>query len=134
MTNQLRTQIEEEEEQTLIVEETPVKEIPDNYLSKYLSSIFNAEAATRALPFVLFLALLGMIYIANMNLAEKDIRDIEKINKQLLELSSEYKSSKAELAYKSTQTEVAKRAALMGIKAPVEPPKKLTGEEATDEH
>ena len=82
MTNRLRSQIEEEEEadKDLVVEEKPAKEYPDNFLTQFLSKgIFNADAATRALPFVLFLALLGMIYIGNRHLAEKNIRDIDKI-------------------------------------------------------
>jgi hypothetical protein len=137
MTNRLRTPFEEEEkeEQNRVVEEKPRKEIPDNYLIQFLTlRVFNAEAATRALPFVLFLFLLGMIYIANMNLAEKNIRDIEKITKELKELSSEYKATRAELAFKSTQSEVAGRAAALGLKAPVQPPQKLIAEEVNNEH
>jgi hypothetical protein len=137
MTNRLRTPLEEEEEldSKLIVEEKVVKDIPDNYLIQFLSQrIFNAEAASRALPFVLFLFMLGMIYIANRNLAEKNIRDIDKINKELKELNSQYKATKAELAFKSTQSEVAGRAAAMGLRTSTQPPQKLTAEEATDEH
>ncbi len=130
MTNRLRTQIEEEEvEQKLIVEEKPVKEIPDNFLSQFFAKkVFNAESATSALPFVLFLALLGMIYIGNRHLAEKNIRDIDKISKEVKELSWDYKTTKAELAYKSTLTEVAKRADTLGIKESVQPPQKIVAE------
>ena len=136
MTNRLRTQVEEEEEaeKALIVEEKPAKEIPDNYLMQFFTRMFNADSATRALPFVLFLALLGMIYIGNRNLAEKNIRDIDKISKEVKELSWDYKTTKAELAYKSTLTEVAKRADTLGIKISVQPPQKITAEEVQDGH
>jgi len=138
MTNRLRSQIEEEEaEKKLIVEEKekPYKEIPDNFLTQFFTKGFiNSETATRALPFVLFLALLGMIYIGNRHLAEKNIRDIDKIGKQVKELSWDYKTTKAELAFKSTLTEVAKRADTLGIKESVEPPQKITAGEVTDEH
>ena len=70
----------------------------------------------RVLPFVLFLAFLGMIYIANRHLAEKNIRDIDKISKEVKELSWDFKSTKAELAFKSTLTEVAKRTDTLGCK------------------
>lgn len=134
MTNKLRSQIEEEErEKKLIVEENNSREIPDNYVMQHLAAIFTAEKASRALPFILFLALLGMIYIANRNLAEQSIRDIDKISKQVKELSWEYKTSKAELAYKSTLTQVAKRADTLGIAESVQPPQKLK-EEDGDEH
>jgi len=136
MTNRLRSQIEEEEiESKLVVEEKPVKEIPDNFLTQFLSKgIINSESATRALPFILFLVFLGMIYIANRHLAEKNIRDIQKVTKEVKELSWDYKSTKAELAYKSTLTEVAKRADTLGVKESRQPPLKITAEEVKDEH
>lgn len=127
MTNRLRTELEEEEaEQQLVVEEKPAKELSDNYLFKQVSSKITAEAATRAVPFVLFLALLGMIYIANRNFAEKNIRDIDKISKQVNELNWEYKSVKARLAFKSTLSQVNKMVDTMGLKQPITPPEVLT--------
>jgi hypothetical protein len=137
MTNRLRSQIEEEEEadKELIVEEKHGKEYPDNFLTQFFSrGIFNSDSATKALPFVLFLVLLGMIYIANRHLAERNIRDIDKIGKEVKELSWDYKTTKAELAYKSTLTEVAKRADTLGIKESLQPPQKITAEEVKDEH
>src|ERR1700755_2726270 len=113
MNNRLRTEIQEEEaEQELIVEEkkpAKEKELTENALWQLFKKNVNAEKATSALPFVLFLAFLGMIYIGNMHLAEKNIRDIDKITKQVKELSWDYKTAKADLAYKSTLSEVAKR-------------------------
>jgi hypothetical protein len=127
MTNRLRTEIQEEElESELIVEEKTVKEIPDNFLTKFLTKGFiTTEEATSALPFVLFVTFLGMIYIANRHLAEKNIRDIDKINKQVKELSWEYKVTKADLAYKSTLSEVAKRVDTLGVKESIEPAQKI---------
>src|ERR1700712_5573536 len=122
MTNRLRTEIEKEElESELIVEEKPVKEIPENFLTKFLTKGFiTTDEATRALPFVLFLALLGMIYIGNRHLAEKNIRDIDKITKEVQELSWDYKVTKADLAYKSTLSEVAKRVDTLGIRESIQ--------------
>jgi hypothetical protein len=135
MTNRLRTPIEEEdEEQELIVEEKPVKEISENYLLKQLATKLTAEKATKALPFMLFLALLGMIYIANRNLAERNVRDIDKIGKQVNELGWEYKSVKGKLALKSTLTEVSKRVDTLGLRQSAQPPQVLKDEEVTDEH
>jgi len=136
MTNRLRTQIEEEElaEKKLIVEEKSVKEFPDNFVLQFFKNLLNAERATSALPFVLFLAFLGMIYIANRHLAEKNIRDIDKISKEVKELTWDYKTTKAELAYKSILTEVAKRADTLGIKESLQPPQKITVKEVKDEH
>ncbi len=128
MSNRLRSEIQDEElESELIVEEKTVKEIPDNFLTKFLTKGFiTTDDATRALPFILFLALLGMIYIGNRHLAEKNIRDIDKITKEVQELGWDYKVTKADLAYKSTLTEVAKRVDTLGIKESVQPAQKIT--------
>jgi hypothetical protein len=86
MTNRLRTEIQDEEEEAeeLIVEEKPRKrEIPDNFFTQFFTKRFiTSEKATSALPFVLFMAFLGMVYIGNMHLAEKTIRDIEDLPKR----------------------------------------------------
>ena len=132
MTNRLRAEIEEEEEagKKLIVEVKPVKEIPDNFFTQFFTKGFvTAEEATRALPFVLYVAFLGMIYIGNRHLAENTIRDIDKYTKQKKELSWGYKSSKADLAFKSTFTEVARRADSLGIKESLQPPQKIADKE-----
>jgi len=132
MTNRLRAEIQEEgaEKELIVEEKEPAKEISENALWQLFKKNFNSEKATSALPFVLFLALLGMIYIGNMHLAEKTIRDIDKVGKEAKELSWDYKTSKADLAYKSTLSEVAKRADTLGIKESIEPPQKLKDEEA----
>lgn len=137
MTNKLRTQIEEEEaeQQKLIVEEKQNAEFPDNFITQFFTKGFwNAESATKALPFVLFIAFLGMIYIANMHMAERSIRDISKISKEVKELSWDYKTTKADLAFKSTLTEVAKRVDTLGIKESLEPPQKIKDAEVKNEH
>ncbi len=127
MTNRLRTQIEEEAEIEVVEEKPAKKEIPDNFFMQlFKKGVVSAETATQALPFILFLAMLGMIYIANRNLAENNIRDIDKIGKQVKELSYDFKTTKAELAFKSTLTEVAKRADTLGIKESLQPPQKIT--------
>jgi hypothetical protein len=125
MSNRFRTQIEEEE----IGPEPELKqkaELPKNFLTTFLSEgVVSKESATQLMPFVIFLAMLGMIYIANRHFTEKSIREIDKLNKEVKELSWDYKTLKAELMQKSTQTEVAKQVDTIGLKEPVEPPKKI---------
>ncbi len=135
MTNRLRAEIQEEEvEKELVVEEKPVKEISENALWLLFTKNFNSEKATSALPFLLFLALLGMLYIGNMHMAEKSIRDIDKIGKEVKELTWDYKTAKADLAFKSTLSEVAKKVDTLGIKESIAPPQRLKAEEVKDEH
>nr|WP_294795848.1 FtsL-like putative cell division protein [uncultured Mucilaginibacter sp.] len=125
MTNRLRTEIEQEDEADIAVEKNAT-EIPDNFLMKFLTNGFiTTDDATRALPFVLFLAFLGMVYIGNRHLAEKNIRKIDKLTKEVKELSWGYKVAKADMAFKSTLNEVAQRTDTLGIKESISPPQKI---------
>jgi len=74
-----------------------------------------------------------MVYIGNRHLAEKTIRDIDKITKEVKELSWDFKTTKADLAFKSTLTEVARRADTLGVKESLQPPQKITVEEDNHE-
>jgi len=124
MTNRLRTEIEQEE--LVMPAEQNTAELPDNLFIKFLKNGFiTTEDATRALPFVLFVGFLGMIYIANRHLAEKNIRKIDKLTKEVKELSWGYKVAKADMAFKSTMNEVAERADTLGIKESISPPQKI---------
>lgn len=137
--NRLLTDIEEEElvaEPETVVVEKPVKRISNDNVFKvfFRKGFISSEDATRAMPFILYLAFLGMIYIANRHITEKNIRDIDKISKEVKELSWDYKSTKADLAFKSTLTEVAKRADTLGVKVSTDPPQKLVvKEEGSDQ-
>jgi len=128
MSNRLREDIlEEEPEKQLIVEERPVAPNPEAFFGHLLQhGIITTDKVTRALPFIFYVAFLGMIYIANRHMAENNIRDIDKVSKEVKELGWDYKSTKAEMAFRSTLTEVAKRTDTLGIAEPVEPPQKLT--------
>jgi len=136
MTNRLRTEIPEEEQETeLIVEEkkAPSAEIPDNFLTQFLTNGFmSAERAMKELPFVLYLAFLGMIYIGNRYLAEKNASEINKLTKDVKELSYAYKVTKADLAFKATLSEVALRADTLGLKESLQPAQRITVKEGED--
>src|SRR5476651_2539191 len=111
MTNRLRTEIQEEEiEDVVEVKAVPKKDNPENFLTTFFKKgVINTEMVTNALPFILFIAFLGMVYIGNMHMAEKNIREIDKLSKEVKELGWDYKSTKADLAFKSTLSEVIKR-------------------------
>lgn len=132
MNNQFKKKVEEPEEELLEQEEPKLKEEPTKESSTlaffrkfFTEGVVSKEAATDLLPFLIFLCVLGMIYIANSHMAIKNIRNIDKLNKEVKELSSEYKSLKADLMFKSKLTEVAKKVDTLGIKELIEPPKKI---------
>lgn len=134
MTNRLRTEIQEEEaEKELIVEEKPRVADPENFMTQFFSkNSLSTDKVTKALPFLFYLAFLGMVYIANRHYSERNIRDIESISKQVKELSWGFKTAKADLAYKSTLSMVQSRVDSLGLKESVEPPQKLVVKEDED--
>ena len=137
MNNQFRNDEEEElelpEELDIKVKRVKQTSKPEESKSKtlnFLRKLFSEggvskEAATEMLPFLLFLSLLCMLYIANSHMAMKNIRSIDKLNKEVKELSWEYKSLKADLMFKSKLTEVAKQVDTLGIHELTEPPKRI---------
>lgn len=85
------------------------------------------KSSLKQAPFVLFLTVVALFYIANSYYAERKIRQINKINNELKELRSEYITSKSKLMFVSKQSEVAKTAEEMGlpIKESTTPPGKI---------
>jgi hypothetical protein len=130
MTNRLRSEIEAEK---IIVKETIKEEVQDSsvpeagfFTALFAKETISKEAATDALPFIIFIAFLAMIYIGNRHSAENNIRKIDKLSKEVKELSWDFKTIKADLMFKSKQTEVIKRVdSLVGLKVSVKPPIKI---------
>ena len=96
-------------------------------LAKGLSNVFSGtfltnEKTLRHLPFILFLACIAIFYISNGYYADDKIREVNKLSNQLKELRTEYIYTKSELMFASKQSEVAKAAAILGLKEPVVPP------------
>lgn len=132
MSNQFRTRITEEPElEESVEQELPrlKKKEPESsnafFRKLFIEGVVSKEAATEMLPFLIFLSVLCMLYIANSHTAVKNVRNIDKLNKEVKELSWEYKSLKADLMFKSKLTEVAKKVDTLGIKELTEPPKKI---------
>lgn len=127
MSNQFRQILEEGEEPQEVKPEVREKaELPRNFFTQFFTEgVISKEAATDMLPFIIFLAFLAMVYIGNRHFAENNIRDIDKLGKEVKELSWDFKTTKADLMLKSTQTEVAKLVDTLGLKESVEPPHKI---------
>jgi len=99
-------------------------------LAKGLSSVFSGtfltnERNVKHLPYILFLGLMAIFYIANGYYADDKIREENRTTNELKELRSEYISVKSDLMFASKQSEVAKSAEALGLKEPVVPPMKI---------
>jgi len=84
----------------------------------------------RNVPFFLFLAVLAVIYIYNGHRADKTIRQMTRVNRELKELQYEYKTIKSEVMFRSKQSELARAVEPFGLKELVHPPVVLTDSSA----
>src|SRR6185369_683928 len=70
--------------------------------------VFSKDQVVILMPFILFLTLLIVFYIGNSYYAERTVRNIDRIKKELKENRAEFISVKSELMFRSKQSEVAK--------------------------
>lgn len=99
--------------------------ITRSILNIFSGNFLSKDNVIYQLPFILFLTLIGLGYIANGYLAEKSVREISRINTELKELKSEYITTKSELMFMSNQSEVARASVTLGLKESITPPKKI---------
>jgi hypothetical protein len=81
----------------------------------YAFGIFSKEGLVTAMPYVFFLMLLALVYIGNSYEAERVIRDIDRTEKELKALRTDYISGKSDLMYTSKQSEVARMSTPFGL-------------------
>jgi hypothetical protein len=123
MTNQFK----KKEEPVL---EKKKKSRSGNKAVKTVSNVLTGNFLTKEnfvnqLPYLIFLTILGIFYIANTYYAEKTIRKINITTSELKELRSEYITTSSDLMTMSKQSQVAAATAEMGLKESVVPPKKI---------
>ena len=99
------------------------------FLAKWMSTIFSGtflenERSLKHLPFILFLFILGLLYIASGYYADDKIREYNRLNRELNELRTSYINAKSELMFLSKQSEMARQVEEFGLKTTVRPPYK----------
>ena len=97
---------------------------------KSLNTVFSGtflsnDQVLKHIPFILFLSVIAILYIANGYWADDKVRQVNKLNAQIKDFRSEYISTKSELMFVSKQSEVAKSVEKMGLKEPIVPPMKI---------
>ncbi|MER3498971.1 MAG: hypothetical protein C4308_10230 [Chitinophagaceae bacterium] len=78
--------------------------------------LLNYQSIVKQVPFFLFLAVLAVAYIYNGHLADKTIRNINTVAKEVKELQYEYKTVKSEVMFRSKQSELVKAVEPLGLK------------------
>jgi len=116
-------------QQQQTAEKKPRPEKPNkiarSFLNIFSGNFLSKDYVILQLPYILFLTVVALGYIANGYYAEKSVREISRINTELKELKSEYIISKSELMFMSNQSEVARASAPLGLKESTDPPKKI---------
>ena len=99
------------------MEETQIKETRAEW-----KRLLNYQWIVKNFPFFFFLSLLAVIYIYNGHYADKTVRDINTVKKELDELHYEYKTLKSEVMFRSKQSELSKAVEPYGLKEILAPP------------
>lgn len=80
------------------------------------------ERSVKYLPFLMFLASLAMVYIANAYYVERKVVKIQQLTKRVKDLHTNYVSVKADLMFSMKQTEIARKMQESGLMESVTPP------------
>lgn len=101
-------------------------EVTRNFFNSLFSSErFSSQNFVEFVPFIAFVGFLAIVYIANRHYAENTVRQIDRLSREVKEMSWDYKSLSAELMKESTQTEIAKKAEPLGLEERTSPPRKI---------
>jgi len=76
----------------------------------------GASIVLKNLPYVLFLSFLTIIYIANAHYAEKQVRRIQTLQKEVKELKRQYNSLKSEIMFESRLSGIGEEVGTLGLR------------------
>ncbi len=77
------------------------------------------------LPQILFASFLCLLYIGNRHYADKKIRNITVLERDVNDLRADYTTLQADYMFASKQSEVARKAAELGLIESERPPEKI---------
>jgi len=77
---------------------------------------WTSDLVLKNLSFVIFLGLLATVYIANAHLAERNVRKIQELQKEIKELRWYYMSLESENMFNSKLSEMADRVREDGLR------------------
>ncbi|NJN41551.1 MAG: hypothetical protein HC811_04235 [Flammeovirgaceae bacterium] len=87
--------------------------------------IFNSGYPIHHLPKIIFIMVLGLIYISNTHYAEKTVRQINTVQSDVEDLRADFTTLKSDLMFASKQSEVARKVKSMGLEESLTPPTKI---------
>lgn len=88
-------------------------------------SFLTSDIILKNVLFAMFLGFLAMIYIANAHYAERNVREIQELRRELKEIRWYYMTLEAENMYKSRRSEIAKSVKGLGLETSKDKPQKI---------
>ena len=91
-----------------------------------LETYFEEGFPVQYLPKILFVMIIGLLYIGNTHYSEKTVRRIDHVQSDVEDLRADYTTLKSDLMFASKQSEVARKVKLIGLKESLNPPTKVS--------
>jgi hypothetical protein len=90
-----------------------------------LETYFEEGFPVQYVPKIVFVMVLGLLYIGNTHHAEKTVRNINNIQAEVEDLRADYTTLKSDLMFSSKQSEVARKVKMYDLKESLIPPHKI---------
>jgi hypothetical protein len=118
--------LSEEQQQELEKTVEQKADVTRNWLREIFSKEhISPQSVAHYVGFIAFVGFLAILYIANRHYAERTVRQIDRLGREVKEMNWDYKSLSADLMKMTTQSEIAKKIDTMGLKERTEPPIKI---------
>lgn len=102
-------------------------------IGQYLELGFlTSDLILKNLSFVLFLGFLAIVYIANSRFSEKNLRQIQQLQRDLRELRWEYMTLESENMYNSRQSKLAEQLKDQDFEVIGSQPKRIVVQDKSD--
>ena len=113
-----------ENEQQIPETMTPAQRVRNDWQA--LVDKLSYKAIVSSMPFLVFLAVLCIIYISNSHRANEMQRELNVRNNELKEMRWKYLDSKSQLMYVKTETQIINSAKHVGLQPSLLPAYKIT--------
>lgn len=89
------------------------------------AGLFKEGLPVKYIPYLFYVCVFLIAYIWNAHTSDKLVRKISKMHVEVNDLRADYTTLKAELMFKSKQSEVAKEVQSLGLEESMVPPQKI---------
>ncbi|MGE5425211.1 MAG: FtsL-like putative cell division protein [Syntrophothermus sp.] len=119
------------DEEGNIIHDSEIQPVKKNSrMSKSLHDLLGGDYLGRGyvvnnLAFLIYIAILALVYIGNTYYAEKDFKAIERTKTELKELRFQYITAKSQFMFNGRYSEIVKRAVPLGLNETTTPPYKI---------